>query len=79
MGDDHLNIREMVLDALFAALPVLPLCRRDCRGDMPPVRDRPQYGSRAPARKSSSIPAGRRSDVIGGPRWTRRAAGAAGW
>jgi uncharacterized protein len=35
MGDDHLNLREMVLDSLFASLPVLPLCRRDCRGICP--------------------------------------------
>lgn len=35
MGEDHLNLREMVLDSLFAALPVLPLCRPDCRGICP--------------------------------------------
>jgi uncharacterized protein len=35
MSDDHLNLREMVLDALFAALPVLPLCRPDCQGICP--------------------------------------------
>ncbi len=35
MSDDHLNLREMVLDSLFAALPVLPLCRPDCRGVCP--------------------------------------------
>ena len=35
MGDDHLNLREMVLDSLFASLPVLPLCRDDCRGICP--------------------------------------------
>ncbi|HXW82662.1 MAG TPA: DUF177 domain-containing protein [Acidimicrobiales bacterium] len=35
MAEDHLNLREMVLDALFAALPVLPLCREDCRGICP--------------------------------------------
>jgi uncharacterized protein len=32
MKAEHLNLREMVLDALFAELPVLPLCREDCRG-----------------------------------------------
>jgi len=32
MDDDRLNLREMVLDSLFASLPVLPLCRPDCRG-----------------------------------------------
>jgi uncharacterized protein len=35
MGEDHLNLREMVLDSLFAALPLLPLCRPDCRGICP--------------------------------------------
>ncbi len=35
MGDAHLNLREMVLDSLFASLPVLPLCRSDCRGICP--------------------------------------------
>lgn len=35
MGDAHLNLREMVLDSLFASLPVLPLCRPDCRGICP--------------------------------------------
>jgi uncharacterized protein len=35
MGEDHLNLREMVLDSLFASLPVLPLCRDDCRGTCP--------------------------------------------
>jgi uncharacterized protein len=35
MGEDHLNLREMVLDALFAALPLLPLCREDCHGICP--------------------------------------------
>ena len=35
MAEDHLNLREMVLDALFAALPVLPLCREDCHGICP--------------------------------------------
>jgi uncharacterized protein len=35
MHDDHLNLREMVLDSLFASLPVLPLCRPDCRGICP--------------------------------------------
>lgn len=33
--EDHLNLREMVVDALFAGLPVLPLCREDCRGLCP--------------------------------------------
>jgi len=32
MTEDHLNLREMVLDALFSALPLLPLCRPDCLG-----------------------------------------------
>jgi uncharacterized protein len=35
MAEDHLNLREMVMDTLFAALPVLPLCREDCRGICP--------------------------------------------
>jgi uncharacterized protein len=35
MGADHVNIRDMVSDALFAALPLLPLCREDCRGICP--------------------------------------------
>ena len=35
MGVDHVNIRDMVNDALFAALPLLPLCREDCRGICP--------------------------------------------
>jgi len=35
MAGDHLNLRAMVLDALFASLPVLPLCRPDCRGICP--------------------------------------------
>jgi uncharacterized protein len=35
MTEDHLNLREMVLDTLFAALPVLPLCRPDCQGICP--------------------------------------------
>jgi uncharacterized protein len=35
MKDDHLSMREMVLDSLFAALPLLPLCRADCRGICP--------------------------------------------
>jgi uncharacterized protein len=35
MEEDHVNIREMVSDALFVALPVLPLCREDCRGICP--------------------------------------------
>jgi uncharacterized protein len=35
MGVESLNLREMVLDALFAALPLLPLCREDCRGICP--------------------------------------------
>jgi uncharacterized protein len=32
MTEDHLNLREMVLDSLFSALPVLPLCREYCAG-----------------------------------------------
>jgi uncharacterized protein len=35
MGHDHLNIRDMVKDALFVALPLLPLCGEDCRGICP--------------------------------------------
>ena len=35
MREDVLNLREMVLDSLFAELPVLPLCREDCRGICP--------------------------------------------
>jgi uncharacterized protein len=35
LAEDHINIRDMVLDALFVALPVLPLCREDCRGICP--------------------------------------------
>ena len=35
MGEDQLNLREMVLDSLFGALPVLPLCRDDCLGICP--------------------------------------------
>lgn len=35
MGEDHINIRDMVLDALFVSLPLLPLCRQDCRGICP--------------------------------------------
>jgi uncharacterized protein len=32
MAEDHVNLREMVLDALFVSLPLLPLCREDCAG-----------------------------------------------
>jgi uncharacterized protein len=32
MSEDGASLREMALDALFAALPLLPLCRADCRG-----------------------------------------------
>ena len=42
MGEDHVNLREMVLDALFVALPVLPLCREDCRGICRDLWRRPQ-------------------------------------
>ena len=35
MTEDQLNLREMVLDGLFAALPVLPLCREGCLGLCP--------------------------------------------
>ncbi|HMK98406.1 MAG TPA: DUF177 domain-containing protein [Acidimicrobiales bacterium] len=35
MSEDHVNLREMVLDSLFSALPVLPLCRPDCLGICP--------------------------------------------
>ncbi|SRR5579875_146318 len=33
--DGRLNLREMVTDALFAGLPVLPLCKSDCLGLCP--------------------------------------------
>lgn len=32
MTEDHINLRDMVLDNLFAVLPLLPLCREDCLG-----------------------------------------------
>jgi uncharacterized protein len=32
MAEDHINLRDMVLDTLFAALPLLPLCQDDCLG-----------------------------------------------
>jgi uncharacterized protein len=35
LDDDRLNLREMVLDSLFASLPIMPLCRPDCRGICP--------------------------------------------
>ena len=35
MTEDRVNLREMVLDSLFSALPVLPLCREDCLGICP--------------------------------------------
>jgi len=35
MGDDHVNLREVVLDSLFAGLPLLPLCRQECQGICP--------------------------------------------
>jgi uncharacterized protein len=35
MADDHVNLRDMVMDALFVALPVLPLCQEGCRGICP--------------------------------------------
>jgi uncharacterized protein len=35
LAADHIGLREMVLDALFAALPLLPLCRPSCRGLCP--------------------------------------------
>lgn len=35
MAEDQLNLREMVLDSLFAALPVLPLCQEGCLGLCP--------------------------------------------
>lgn len=35
MTEDQLNLREMVLDSLFAALPVLPLCQEGCLGLCP--------------------------------------------
>lgn len=35
MDVDQLNLREMVLDSLFGALPVLPLCRDGCLGICP--------------------------------------------
>lgn len=33
--EDHVNLREMVLDALFAALPATPLCQEECAGLCP--------------------------------------------
>jgi uncharacterized protein len=33
--EDHLSLKTMVVDALFTELPVLPLCRPDCRGLCP--------------------------------------------
>lgn len=35
MGEDQLNLREMVLDCLFGALPVLPVCSESCLGICP--------------------------------------------
>ncbi|HYA44134.1 MAG TPA: DUF177 domain-containing protein [Acidimicrobiales bacterium] len=35
LGEDQINLRDMVVDALFAVLPVLPLCKDDCRGICP--------------------------------------------
>ncbi len=35
MAEDHVNLREMVLDTLFVSLPLLPLCRPDCAGIFP--------------------------------------------
>lgn len=35
MTDDHLNLRDMALDSLFSALPLLPLCDPHCRGICP--------------------------------------------
>ncbi|HTV11519.1 MAG TPA: DUF177 domain-containing protein [Acidimicrobiales bacterium] len=35
MSEDHVNLREMVLDSLFGALPVLPLCSEGCLGICP--------------------------------------------
>jgi uncharacterized protein len=32
INEDHLSLRELVVDALFVGLPLLPLCRDDCRG-----------------------------------------------
>ena len=32
MTDEQVNLRDMVMDNLFAALPLLPLCRDDCAG-----------------------------------------------
>lgn len=32
MAEDSLDLEEMVLDCLFAALPVMPLCREGCLG-----------------------------------------------
>jgi uncharacterized protein len=32
MAEDHVNLRDMVLDALFVSLPLLPLCRPGCLG-----------------------------------------------
>lgn len=35
LAEDLLDLEEMVFDCLFAALPVLPLCRDDCLGICP--------------------------------------------
>jgi uncharacterized protein len=32
---EHVNLRELVMDALFVSLPLLPLCRQDCKGICP--------------------------------------------
>ncbi len=72
MSDDHLNLREMVLDSLFAALPVLPLCRQTAAG-LPTGAGPTATWKSAAARRSSSTP------LVGAPctavrRVTRRAA-----
>ncbi len=35
MSEEQLNLRELVLDALFSALPLMPLCRPGCAGICP--------------------------------------------
>ena len=35
MGEDHIDLQDLVMDNLFAALPLMPLCREDCAGLCP--------------------------------------------
>ena len=79
MGEDHVSLRDMVLDALFVALPLLPLCREDCQGicaicgadlnvapcDCEPVRVDPPLGR--PGRPARRRRRGRYGPGTGGP------------